>query len=121
MSEPVPAGLAPSSTEITARLRAPTFAHPTSPDFVAHDDLSLAPVPTAVTAFVGRTLKGPVAEPVRVTSFSRYQQLFGGLWQPSTLSYAVEQFFENGGEEAIIVRVISGGAAPTLDLPCRDD
>ncbi|MCK7510167.1 MAG: hypothetical protein MZV70_43100 [Desulfobacterales bacterium] len=23
--------------------------------------------------------------------------MFGGLWQPSTLSYAVEQFFENGG------------------------
>ena len=39
-------------------------------------------------------------------SFAEYQQVFGGLWQPSTLSYAVEQFFENGGREAVVVRVV---------------
>ncbi len=53
-------------------------------------------VPTAIAAFVGRTLKGPVNQAQRITSFSEFQQHFGGLWQPSTLSYAVEQFFENG-------------------------
>lgn len=121
MSEPVSTGPASSSTEITARLRAPGFPGSQTPEFVAPDDLTLTPVPTAVTAFVGRTLKGPVAEPVHVTSFARFQQLFGGLWQPSPLSYAVEQFFENGGEDAVIVRVISGGAAPTLDLACGND
>jgi phage tail sheath protein FI len=81
-------------------------------------DLPITPVSTAVTAFVGRTLKGPVGEPVRITSFAQFQQLFGGLWQPAPLSYAVDQFFENGGEDAIVVRVVSGGRAPTLDLPC---
>jgi uncharacterized protein len=72
---------------------------------------------TAVTAFVGRTLKGPVGEPVRITDFAQFVQIFGGLWQPSTLSYAVDQFFENGGEEALVVRVVSAGRAPTIDLP----
>ena len=118
MSEPVSTGPAPSSAEITARLKAPGFTSAASAELGPPPDLTLAPVPTAVTAFVGRTLKGPVAEPVRVASFAQYQQLFGGLWQPSPVSYAVEQFFESGGEEAVIVRVISGGAAPTLDLPC---
>ncbi len=73
--------------------------------------------PTAIAAFVGRTLKGPVNQPVLVTSFSEFQQHFGGLWQPSTLSYAVEQFFENGGRRAYVVRVINGAHPPTIALP----
>ncbi|MGB9331130.1 MAG: hypothetical protein WCB10_10205, partial [Steroidobacteraceae bacterium] len=72
---------------------------------------------TGVVAFVGRTLKGPVNHPVAVRSFVEFQQHFGGLWQPSTLSYAVEQFFENGGREARIVRVVNGARPPTLTLP----
>jgi hypothetical protein len=72
---------------------------------------------TAVTAFVGRALKGPVNRPIGVASFNDYQRVFGGLWQPSTLSYAVEQYFQNGGREAIVVRICNGGRAPTLTLP----
>jgi uncharacterized protein len=74
-------------------------------------------VRAGVTAFVGRTLKGPVAQPVTLRSFAGFQQIFGGLWQPSALSYAVEQFFDNGGREAIIVRVINGARSSTLTLP----
>src|SRR6185437_3572124 len=77
----------------------------------------IARLPTAVAAFVGRTLKGPVQRPVTVTSFAEFQQVFGGLWQPSTLSYAVEQFFEHGGGRAIIVRVANGARPPTITLP----
>lgn len=73
--------------------------------------------PTGVAAFVGRTLRGPVNRPVRVASFAEYQQIFGGLWLPSTLSYAVEQYFENGGRAAIVSRVVNGARAPTLALP----
>ena len=74
-------------------------------------------VPTGVAAFVGRTLKGPVGHALAVRSFVEFQQHFGGLWQPSTLSYAVEQFFENGGREAHIVRVANGARPPTITLP----
>jgi phage tail sheath protein FI len=73
--------------------------------------------PTAVTAFVGRALKGPVNQPVALASFEDYQRIFGGLWQPSTLSYAIEQYFENGGRECIVVRVCNAGRAPSLRLP----
>jgi phage tail sheath protein FI len=83
----------------------------------SRDTHAIARVPTGVTAFVGRTLKGPVSQPLTVTSFAEYQQHFGGLWQPSTLSYAVEQFFENGGREARIVRVANGTRPPTITLP----
>ena len=104
MPEPVPAGLATAGTD-TLRIL----------------DLPLGPTATAVTAFVGRTLKGPVEEPIRITSFAQFVQVFGGLWQPSTLSYALDQYFENGGEEAIVVRIGCGGRPPTLDLSAGDE
>ncbi len=74
-------------------------------------------LPTAVTAFVGRALKGPLNHPTTIGSFAEFQQQFGGLWQPATLGYAVEQYFENGGWQAIIVRVANGARSPTLRIP----
>ncbi|HEY6482762.1 MAG TPA: hypothetical protein VIY54_04475 [Steroidobacteraceae bacterium] len=74
-------------------------------------------VPTGVAAFVGRTLKGPVNRAMPIASFSEFQHLFGGLWQPSTLSYAIDHFFENGGRKAYVVRVVNAAHPPTITLP----
>ncbi|HEY4369728.1 MAG TPA: hypothetical protein VGN07_21015 [Steroidobacteraceae bacterium] len=71
-----------------------------------------------LTAFVGRTLRGPTDTPIVVRSFADFQQIFGGLWQPSPLSYAVEHFFEQGGRQAVIVRVVNAAAPATLSLRC---
>lgn len=71
-----------------------------------------------LTAFIGRTLRGPLNHPVLVRSYADFQQHFGGLWQPSPLSYAVEHFFEQGGRQAVIVRVANGAAPVTLSLRC---
>ena len=46
-------------------------------------DHAIAMLPSSACAFVGRTLRGPVNRPVSVHSFAEYQQVFGGLWQPS--------------------------------------
>ncbi len=81
---------------------------------------SIMRLPTGRAAFVGRTLRGPVDQPVRVSGFAQFQSVFGGLWQPSPLAYAVEQFFDNGGREAIVVRVANGARAATLTLPTGD-
>ncbi len=81
---------------------------------------SIAEAPTAVTAFVGRCLRGPVDRPVAVSGFNEFQRIFGGLWQPSTMSYAVEQYFENGGRAAIVVRVTNGARCCTIRLPGGD-
>ena len=80
-------------------------------------DRAIERVPTGIAAFVGRALKGPVNQAVPVASFAEFQQVFGGLWQPSTLSYALEQFFENGGRRALIVRVANSARPPTITLP----
>ena len=81
---------------------------------------AIARASTAITAFVGRALRGPCNQPVMLTSFADFQRLFGGLWQPSMLGYAVEQYFENGGRQAIVVRVASGASPKTLTLPAGD-
>lgn len=80
----------------------------------------LLPLPTAVTAFVGRTLKGPVDQPVTLTSFAQFSQVFGGLWDEAPVSRAVDLFFAHGGQVAVVVRVANGGQAPTVDLPTAD-
>ena len=79
-------------------------------------DQSISRLATARTAFVGRTLRGPVNRPVSIKGFAEFQHVFGGLWQPSLLGYAVEQFFDNGGREALIVRVANGARSATLTL-----
>lgn len=61
-------------------------------------------VETSVTAFVGLALKGPMT-PTAVESWADFEELFGGLWAGSDMSYAVFQFFLNGGTEAVVVRV----------------
>lgn len=54
--------------------------------------------------------------PVAIAGFAEFQHVFGGLWQPSPLGYAVEQFFDNGGREAIVVRVANAARPATLTL-----
>src|SRR5688500_20280147 len=77
---------------------------------------SIAEAPTAVTAFVGRCLRGPVDRPVRISGFNEFQRVFGGLWQPSTLSYTVEQYFKNVGRTAIVVHVTNRARCSTIRL-----
>lgn len=77
-------------------------------------------VATSITAFIGRAARGPVNRAVRVQSYGEYARLFGGLWQPSTLGYAVNQFFQHGGADAVIVRVFNGNqgaSTASLTLP----
>jgi uncharacterized protein len=81
-------------------------------------DHAITRLPGSACAFIGRTLRGPVNRPVSVHGFAEFQQVFGGLWQPSPMTYSVEQYFENGGRHAIIVRVCNGGRPATITLPC---
>ena len=72
---------------------------------------SIAGVATSITAFVGRAWRGPADEPTTIFSFADFERQFGGLWRASTLGYAVQQFFNNGGGQALIVRVATRSGA----------
>jgi len=62
-------------------------------------------VATSIAAFVGRARRGPVEEPTMIHSPADFDRIFGGLWEDSPLSYAVRDFFLNGGSEALILRL----------------
>ena len=68
-------------------------------------------VSTSRTGFIGLTQRGPiVGKPTLITSFAEYLRIFGGFLPNSFkehryLAYSVEQFFENGGNAAYIMRV----------------
>jgi uncharacterized protein len=68
-------------------------------------------VATSIAAFIGRSLRGPTESPGSVGSFADFVRLYGGLWAQSTLGYAVAQFYNNGGSQAVVVRVHNGATA----------
>lgn len=79
---------------------------------------SIAPVATSITAFVGAATSGPVNEPALIHGFGEFERIFGGLSRASPMSYAVKQFFLNGGRDALIVRVqeASGSSVKDADV-----
>jgi hypothetical protein len=62
-------------------------------------------VATSITAFVGRTLRGSIDEPIMVYNWGEFERLCGGLALDYPLSYAVRDFFLNGGTQAVIARL----------------
>src|SRR5215471_5827786 len=74
-------------------------------------------VATSVTAFVGRAAAGPTNDPITLTSFADFERRFGGLDVASPMSYAVRDFYVNGGSLALIVRVLhTDASAATITL-----
>ena len=73
---------------------------------------AIAGVPTSTAAFVGATEAGPVAAPLIVHSFAEFEAQFGAMAVEMPLGYAVQQYFTNGGRDALIARIVPSG--PTL-------
>jgi len=62
-------------------------------------------VATSITAFLGRARLGPTNEPVTINNFGDFERQFGGLAVDYPLSYAVRDFYLNGGSQALVVRL----------------
>ncbi|HKV08400.1 MAG TPA: phage tail sheath C-terminal domain-containing protein [Thermoanaerobaculia bacterium] len=72
-------------------------------------------VSTASTAFVDYFPRGPMsdattANAVQVTNWRDFERIFGGLNRNSEASYAIYQYFNNGGSTAWVVRAGDGTA-----------
>lgn len=73
---------------------------------------TIAGVSTSNTAFVDYFKRGPVNKAVRITSYGDFERAFGGLDAQSEASYAVQQYYKNGGSVAWVVRVTVGDPNP---------
>ncbi len=85
--------------------------------YTRENDISyITPAPIqAGAAFVGPTVKGPNNQPLIVTSYSDYVRKFGETFLSASnkqyeflTSVAVKNYFQNGGQTALVTRVVSG-------------
>ena len=65
-------------------------------------------VSTAVTAFLGYFMQGPMNQATQIFSVADLERTFGSLIATSEAGYGIAQFFANGGAEAWVVRVAAG-------------
>lgn len=100
--------------------------------------LAVEAASTSVTAFVGAVRRGPIGQPVFITSADQYQRLFGDLdgraggirdhdanqgEAPDYFGHAVQAYFLNGGTKAYITRVgerVNMGRA-VIAIPSPED
>jgi hypothetical protein len=73
-------------------------------------------VATSITAFIGRAPMGPENYPTMVYDYGEFQKAFGGRARDLPMTYAVEDFFNNGGSQALVVRVCAGAPLGTKSL-----
>ena len=74
---------------------------------------TIAGVSTSDTAFVDFFRRGPLNQAQRITSFGDFERVFGGLDTRSDASYAIQQYYRNGGTVAWVVRVgVTPGGGP---------
>ena len=87
-----------------------------SPGVLAREnDISfVSPAPQAVgAAFIGPAVKGPIEQPTTVTSFGEYTRKFGRTFISGSTnveyltSLAVKNYFDQGGNTALVTRVVS--------------
>ena len=84
--------------------------------FTRENDISFVqPAPVAAgAAFIGPTVKGPDNQPTIVTSYNDYVRRFGETFTSASNIYefltsvAVKNYFSQGGQTALITRVVSG-------------
>ena len=88
-------------------------------------------VSTSIAAFVGMASNGPMFVPTTVLGFTDYTRIFSASTALGEMTDQVRQFFLNGGQQAVIVRVAKGagnaaiqlfdseGGAPVLTLQAR--
>jgi uncharacterized protein len=62
-------------------------------------------VATSITAFVGSAPRGPTNMPTSINNFGEFERAFGPLRVNDLMGYSVRQFFLNGGNQGLIVRV----------------
>lgn len=72
----------------------------------------------AGAAFIGPTVKGPVEVPTNITSYGQYQRIFGDTFEQGSTkqefltSIAVKNYFDQGGNTALVSRVVNGTFTP---------
>lgn len=77
-------------------------------------------VGTSIAAFVGYFKRGSMTSAIQVFNFSEFTREFGGLDRDCDASYAIQQFFQNGGTEAWVVRTAAAGSTRASAIALKE-
>lgn len=77
-------------------------------------------VATSVTAFIDFFKRGPMNRAIQIFNPGDFEREFGGLHTHSEASYAIQQFFLNGGAEAWVVRVGKANTFKAASVTLQD-
>jgi hypothetical protein len=87
------------------------------------EEIELGPRPiegvsTSTAGFLGETLRGP-EEPRLITGFEEFKRVYGGYvsLDVSSLPFAIDGFFKNGGQRCFVGRITAADAAFTTATP----
>ncbi len=75
---------------------------------------------TDIAGFVGIAERGPLHQPVKVSSWTQFTSVFGWPIPQAYLAYAVQGFFANGGRDCWVVRVADPEKATPASLTIRN-
>lgn len=111
----------------------PTYAHPgVYIEEIPSGSRPIEVAGTSTAAFVGYTVKGPMAEPTLITRYDQYQTRYGGIRPLATpteggvtpvgdpMGLSLQAFFQNGGGRAYVVRLATGTATASGTLSDGD-
>jgi hypothetical protein len=87
-----------------------TLSHPGTYIGEASGDHAITGVPTSIGLFVGWAARGPTDRASRLASFADFERAYGGLDARSLLGFSVKHFFDNGGTDLYVLRVVHGDA-----------
>jgi phage tail sheath protein FI len=73
-------------------------------------------VATSIAAFIGTAAQGPMFTPTTVLSFTDYTRTFSSDTSTGEMTDQVQQFFQNGGQQAVVTRVANGATESSLVL-----
>ena len=77
---------------------------------------TVSSVGTSTTAFIDFFREGPMDQAVEIFGTADFQRVYSGLDDRSEASYAIAQYFLNGGSSAYVVRVANGEATARAAL-----
>ncbi len=66
-------------------------------------------VATSIAAFLGHAKEGPVNKATRLLSYADFEKTFGAPFAGSELAYSIKLFFQNGGTDCYVVRLVKTG------------
>ncbi len=78
---------------------------------IDEESQAIGPLRTDIAGFVGIAARGPLHQAVRVSSWQQFVSTFGAHIPQGFLAYAVQGFFENGGQLCWVVRVADEATA----------